>query len=630
MTGCGSKASRLGPIAQALYQHPLRFHYNIIFSTSRFFQKPRQALRQPLHLPISRIALSATPRSPYLKSGLTTQESPTFNDNYIPTLTPFGDTKMSDSHLPDYIPPHLRGRSNSATLRIQGPPVNRQTNDSASDGLDALSTNPGIGVGDDGQAQKGQGIRTTQSNGPDGEGPSASSAGSISNPAVGRSETVFSAGEPLLLGNGNSNPAEDSQAAPAPESGAVAVAGPHASPDEEYITFVTSDGETVTRTKKHQKTLDFLHRACFICHKRGHKAYQCPDRPPTPEPEEPPVVVQEWVNGLPDDILLASFEFLERTDLVSVIRVCKRFRRLARTLVFRDITRLSDERHQLLCRSIEEDRSLATSIHACSIKLNDFGWPCTDVETDCLLLHHLTNLRHLEVLRNARDGLGEPLSRPAYQLGWLDLPEFSEALHGVRSMKLYGEYIDDDGDLTFCRSEFTATELLRVMLLPNMRSIHARCIANLYDEIPEAFKNKASNLMSLHISSSHIPSRGFATLIKACPKLRKLVSNIPVFIPRGSGVDPEKETINPADLSWILEPVKSTLEEFSCLSRNHWRHWDTLLTVMDFSDFSTLKKIHITGFYHFPDRTRFDCNIEAREGVYKLFPKSLEYLEVSP
>jgi hypothetical protein len=240
------------------------------------------------------------------------------------------------------------------------------------------------------------------------------------------------------------------------------------------------------------------------------------------------------------------------------------------------------------------------------------------------LLARLPNITHLEFSADGYPGNGYGSFTPTF----LDV----NPMRRLRTIEL---------DVFFLSS----TALAQLMLVPTVESITATRFRDAakpalqpgstladFTALPLAFPTR---LRHLNLGIFRIPLPVLHSILKHAPHLRRLAAMLPG---RGNPTPLDARRLRPAAIVRALDPVRHALQELSLVNDRHeWAGSDG--TRADFSAFRQLRKMRVApglwfswGAYaqavsHKVDQGFCWCK-EAREGVWKMLPRSLEELEV--
>jgi hypothetical protein len=146
--------------------------------------------------------------------------------------------------------------------------------------------------------------------------------------------------------------------------------------------------------------------------------------------------------------------------------------------------------------------------------------------------------------------------------------------------------------------DFTTTELIRFMLLPNVTSLSATRLDIMKAPLLSAdFAYKTSALTSLDILGGSLwrmdPST-LRTILSFCPHLRSLRCQIAMQTLHDSHTDLTSSVtrpVIPGDLTAVFRPVRDTLQELSLINLRHRVPYDG--SHIDLSHFSALVELGI-------------------------------------
>lgn len=323
---------------------------------------------------------------------------------------------------------------------------------------------------------------------------------------------------------------------------------------------------------------------------------------------------------LPDDILrvvIENFEY-ERRFLCQLARVCRRFSELTRPFIFRHIENPPGLTRRIrLQELLEENPNLKAYVHSIdTLTIGNSGV----LRSRANEYKGYPNLRVLKVEKGTRPKLAHEDWRDRrkartgeneFQCQFLEKYEFGN----VREVYL-------QRPRNKMAADFTGTELLRFILLPNVRHLEAKSLMEIREpQLPPSLQEVKSRLTSLVLAGSQYWSMtptALRTILTHCPELRIL--RIPYPLVHSTAEKPE--TISPSLLRWALEPVKDTLRELAILHAYGKVKYDD--SYLDLSMFSVLKSINMISY----------CVIHPLEigndknDIYKLLPPKLKELHV--
>lgn len=329
---------------------------------------------------------------------------------------------------------------------------------------------------------------------------------------------------------------------------------------------------------------------------------------------------------VPDDILYCVAQELERDlrSLSAISLVCHAFHRASRAVLFRYVDRLSPEKQQQLERSLEEDPKLASYVQSFYL---DFSY-ATVRGKGLELLGMFQKLKELRVARydvlapagnfvqNMRAASlkfkgGRPSDRD-FECVFLDGRTFK----GIHTIRL--------------SCEFTVTEIIRFMLLPDVRTLSATTLDIMKEpRLPSSFACQKSMITSLDLLGGtlwRMSAETLGAILSFCSRLVALHCQIPMDTEHDSishQTSRVTQPVCPSLLTTALAPVRETLEELSLLNLRHSVPYDG--TFLDLSNFTSLEVLTITSCCLLPPGHPF----LGRNELYKLLPASLTCLNVS-
>ena len=359
---------------------------------------------------------------------------------------------------------------------------------------------------------------------------------------------------------------------------------------------------------------------------------------------------------LPDDIFLEIFSYFafSKRDLIRISTLSRRLSILSRGQIYRHVhlpvvlvpathlerrrkpgrgnprTGNSEPDHRpfsLFFRSISSNPSLAPLVRSLHLEWKPYS-AGDEYAVINALLRRLSNVTHLKFSADDHPGNGYGSFNPVF----LDV----NLMRRLRTIEL---------DVFFLSS----TALAQLMLVPTVESIIATRFRDAakpalqpgstladFTALPLAFPTR---LRHLNLGIFRIPLPVLHSILKHAPHLRRLAATLPG---RGNPTDVraplDARRLRPAAVARALDPVRHALQELSLVNDRHeWAGSDG--TRADFSAFRQLRKMRVApglwfswGAYahavsHKVDQGFCWCK-EAREGVWKMLPRSLEELEV--
>jgi hypothetical protein len=333
------------------------------------------------------------------------------------------------------------------------------------------------------------------------------------------------------------------------------------------------------------------------------------------------------ITDLSEDLLYyisLNFE-RDRHVLYSLSLVCRKFYHATQALLFRLVGRISADQAKLLSRSLSEVPELKTHVQSYHISLNGGRLEEDRLKEalDCPnigelwfsrydkprggLGGYLNNMKH--ALKKFRDGRSVEHD---FECSFLD----AYSLDSIRRIRL--------------ELDFTTTELIRFMLLPNVTSLSATRLDIMKAPLLSAdFAYKTSALTSLDIigdSLWRMDSSTLRTILSFCPHLRSLRCQIPMQTLHDSHTDLTSrvtQPVSPGDFTAVLRPVRDTLQELSLLNLRHRVPYDG--SHIDLSHFPALVELEITSCCLLPPGP--PC--PDRDLMCRLLPKNLRRLKAS-
>jgi hypothetical protein len=328
---------------------------------------------------------------------------------------------------------------------------------------------------------------------------------------------------------------------------------------------------------------------------------------------------------LPEDVLYLITLYFERDRefLCTLCRVNRAFLRAARGLVFRHISdRLAtieqyQEKERLLERSFDADPSLRLMVHSAHVDIED-GVIMKDGLNKALAF---ANLRELSIDRQDKPkNLFQAAAKSSgaclravgkdFDCGFLDHYLFSR----LRTITV--------------SSDFTSTEVLRFMLLPNVGTFKGQHLF-LHTEplLPPQCLSMKSQITSLTLTGGdfwYMTTRTMQAILARGSMLMRLRCQIPM-VTRSNGSPYKSRTdqaVSPRELDDAFAPVRDTLKELSLLQMLHDVAYDG--SHMNFSSFVKLTALEITSCCLLGTGAPH----AGRSILYSLLPPSLRRLKV--
>ena len=338
-----------------------------------------------------------------------------------------------------------------------------------------------------------------------------------------------------------------------------------------------------------------------------------------------PATTMKTLIELPEDLLYliaCSFE-RDRGALIALATTCRALHQATRSLLFRHISDLSMESIGRLEQIFATDTSLKAYVHSYPLNM-EYGEILNNGLEKSL---GYSNLRELTFTSSYKFRMPIQLSpmnhikqmqqgRPEdqdFQCGFLDTHSFPR----IRSICLIGD--------------FTATEIMRFMLLPSVQTLRAKDIASLRaPRLSAYFAAQTSNITSLSIIGDgrwNVEPETVQNIFSACPLLRDLQCQVPVStsVTHGRNIGRKSHVnraVSPAAFNAALAPLHTRLRRLSLLQLRHNVPYDG--TNMDLSRFRELIDLEITSCCLLPP----GAPCEGRNMLCELLPVSLRRLQV--
>ena len=331
------------------------------------------------------------------------------------------------------------------------------------------------------------------------------------------------------------------------------------------------------------------------------------------------------LTSLPEDLLYCislHFEY-DKPTLLSLNVLSHAFHHATRSILFKHIDKLSSKQHQLLLRSLRENPDLKRFINSWYLTFQN--GKCDENELRTVLA--FPHLRKLTFQR--RD-------KPHILPGEGGMPAIKKAMALKRGRNVVRDFecpfLDSSAyDFSNIRTihlsqDFTATEILRFMLLPSVRAVRASelCVMR-----PHAvWAQQTSNITTLEFFGEELWRIEPGTvhgILAFCPRLCVLRMHVPMISVGNGGMGVSTgvlEHVCPAAFTAMLEPVKGTLRELSLLNRRHVIPYDG--SRMDLSGFAELRDLEITSCCLLPPGP--PC--EARDELGRVLAPGLERLKL--
>lgn len=336
---------------------------------------------------------------------------------------------------------------------------------------------------------------------------------------------------------------------------------------------------------------------------------------------------------LPEDLIYhIALNFEHDLAILHVLsQICQSFHAATRALLYRHVDAVVPRKRSLVLRSVHESPDLASLITSwfLSLDAHDANGVIPELITVLkfpnmgrLVLERSDNFykipsvsggTHPMILRWEQLVEGRPATRD-FECSFLDRAEHD--LQNIHTIEL--------------RDQFTTTELLRFMLIPNVRTLKAASL----DRMPPAslsatWSNQKSNISRLEIDGgwlwTMVPST-IHSILSHCPQLRVLHVRVPMVSDIQGGAEiysQVNQPVIPAALQQMLEPVRHTLQELVMLNGRHKVPYDHSST-MNFSGFKALEKLEITSCCMMPPGSPCD----ARYGLSRSLPPKVRFLKV--
>ncbi|KAH7068683.1 hypothetical protein FB567DRAFT_585103 [Paraphoma chrysanthemicola] len=332
------------------------------------------------------------------------------------------------------------------------------------------------------------------------------------------------------------------------------------------------------------------------------------------------------ISELSEDLIYYISLYFERDiyALHSLNLVSRKFHHATRALLFRHINCISAEPEALLSRSLHEVPELKTHIRSYFLCLNE-GTLNHGRLREVLNYPHIEELSftRFDKLRGGTGGFMDVLrpimlrlregrdSQRDFECAFLD----DYALKQIRKVNLTGD--------------FTTTELIRFVLLPNVTRMSATYL-NIMKEprLPIQYAHVKSTLTSLDIlggSLWRISASTMRTILSFCPHLRSLRCQVPMQTLLNSHTEQTcsvTEPVSPGELTEVFYPIRKTLQKLSLLNLRHRVPYDG--SCMDLSCFSALEDLEFTSCCLLPPGP--PC--PKRDAISCLLPKSLRRLKL--